>query len=121
MSTTRGYPASSRSSTTHVVLAPVASFVTVITVPKGSVGLAHRPGGAAPYHVAWPLSVSPVAGGAAGATACATTGTAVTGTEGGRTGATVVVVVVVVGAVEVVVVGAGTVVVVVVAALEAEE
>jgi hypothetical protein len=34
------------------VLAPVASFVTVTTVPKGSVGLAQRPGGAAPYQVA---------------------------------------------------------------------
>jgi hypothetical protein len=52
MSTTLGYPACSRSSTVHVVLAPVATFVTVKTVPNGSVGLAHMPGGAAPYHVA---------------------------------------------------------------------
>ena len=57
MSTTRGYPACSRSSTVHVVLAPVATFVTVKTVPNGSVGLAHIPGGAAAYHVAWPRSL----------------------------------------------------------------
>jgi hypothetical protein len=58
MSTTRGYPASSRSSTMQVVLAPVASFVTVRTVPKGRVGLAQRPGGASAYQVAWPCSES---------------------------------------------------------------
>ena len=45
----------------QVVLAPVAMFVTVNTVPNGRVGLAHRPEGAAEYHVAWPCSVSPVA------------------------------------------------------------
>jgi hypothetical protein len=115
MSTTRGYPASSRSSTTHVVLAPVAVSVTVTTVPKGSVGLAQRPGGASAYHVACPLSLSPGAGAGAavGATVCATTGAVVTGAVSGRTGATVVVVVG--GTVVVVVVGAGTAVVVVAA------
>jgi hypothetical protein len=45
----------------QVVLAPVAMFVTVNTVPNGRVGLAHRPEGAAEYHVAWPCSASPVA------------------------------------------------------------
>jgi hypothetical protein len=44
----------------HVVVAPVAMLVTVKTVPKGSVGLAHLPGGAAAYHVAWPRSDAPV-------------------------------------------------------------
>jgi hypothetical protein len=47
--------------------------VTVTTVPKGSVGLAHRPGGASAYHVACPCSVSTAAGGET-ATAWATTG-----------------------------------------------
>jgi hypothetical protein len=81
MSTTLGYPAVSRSSTVHVVVAPVATFVTVRTVPKGRVGLAHIPGGAAPYHVACPLSR--LAGGGGGA---------VTGVTGVTFGATVVVV-----------------------------
>jgi hypothetical protein len=62
ISTTRGYPASSRSSTVHVVLAPVATVVTVSTVPNGSVGLAHIPGGASAYHVACPCSVFVAAG-----------------------------------------------------------
>jgi hypothetical protein len=114
-STTRGYPACSRSSTVHVVLAPVETFVTVTTVPKGSAGLAHLPGGAAAYHVAWPRSLSPVVVGRgaltdatlgvtvvlAGGEACATAGVssgvvvdAVEGaTVGGVTGGTVVVVV----------------------------
>ncbi len=56
MSTTRGYPAPSRSSTVHVVDASVASLVTVSTVPNGSDGLAHMPAGAAEYHVASPTS-----------------------------------------------------------------
>jgi hypothetical protein len=103
-----------------VVLAPVAVFVTVTTVPKGSVGLAQRPGGASAYHVAWPLSLSPGAGDAVGATVCATTGAVVTGTKAWGTGATVVVVVGG-GAVVVVVVGAVTVVVVVAPEAEAEE
>jgi hypothetical protein len=83
MSTTLGYPAVSRSSTVHVVLAPVAAFVTVNTVPKGRVGLAHIPGGAAPYQVACPLSLLPLVVG---------TGGAVTGVTGVTLGATVVVV-----------------------------
>ena len=37
--------------------APVALFTTVSTVPNGSVGLAHIPGGAAEYHVASPPSL----------------------------------------------------------------
>jgi hypothetical protein len=45
----------------QVVLAPVAMFVTVNTVPNGRVGLAHRPEGAAEYHVACPCSALPVA------------------------------------------------------------
>jgi hypothetical protein len=55
-STTRGYPAPSRSSTVHVVLAPVVTLVTVKTVPNGRVGLAHIPAGAAAYQVACPSS-----------------------------------------------------------------
>jgi hypothetical protein len=51
----------------HVVLAPLATLVTVKTVPKGSVGLAHLPGGAAAYHVASPCS--PLDGGRVEATA----------------------------------------------------
>jgi hypothetical protein len=66
ISTTLGNPACSRSSTVHVVLAPVAEFVTVRTVPNGRVGLAHIPAGASAYHVAWPCSPS-VAGAGAGA------------------------------------------------------
>ena len=56
MSTTRGYPAPSRSSTLHVVDVPVALLTTVISVPKGSVGLAHIPDGASAYQVASPTS-----------------------------------------------------------------
>ena len=115
MSTTRGYPACSRSSTTHVVCAPVDAFVTVTTVPKGNVGLAHLPGGAAAYHVAWPRSLFPVvvgrgaltdatfgvavdvAAGEACATAGVSSGVVVDVVEGasagGATGGTVVVVV----------------------------
>jgi hypothetical protein len=69
----------------HVVLAPVTTFVTVNTVPNGSDGLAHFPGGAALYHVACPRSPAPVAmGGAArgatlGAAVVVVTGTASTG------------------------------------------
>ena len=55
-STTRGYPAPSRSSTVQLVEAPVALFTTVSTVPKASVGLAHLPDAAAEYHVASPTS-----------------------------------------------------------------
>ena len=55
-STTRGYPAPSRSSTVQLVEAPVALFTTVSTVPKASVGLAHIPDAAAEYHVASPTS-----------------------------------------------------------------
>ena len=86
MSTTLGYPACSRSSTVHVVLAPVAIFVTVKTVPNGSVGLAHLPAGAALYHVAWPRSLSPVAaGGAATGATLGATVVVVTGTASSRT------------------------------------
>ena len=55
-STTRGYPAPSRSSTVQLVDVPVALFTTVSTVPKASVGLAHVPDAAAEYHVASPTS-----------------------------------------------------------------
>jgi hypothetical protein len=114
MSTTRGYPAPSRSSTVQVVDAPVALLVTVSAVPNGSVGLAHMPGAAPEYHVASPTSE------AAGAGGDATTGSAVVVVGGGSGGGAVVVVVVggtvvvVVGGT--VVVGGGVVVVVVVAA-----
>jgi hypothetical protein len=57
-STTRGYGESSRSSTVHVVVAPVASLRTVSTVPNGSVVLAHMPSGASEYQVASPFSLS---------------------------------------------------------------
>jgi hypothetical protein len=93
MSTTLGNPACSRSSTVHVVLAPVAAFVTVRTVPNGSVGLAHIPAGAAAYHVAWPCSPSVGAATgvwAAGVAAGATAARAATSLTGG--GAVVVVV-----------------------------
>ncbi len=107
MSTTLGYPASSRSSTTHVVLAPVTTFVTVNTVPNGSVGLAHFPGGAAEYHVACPRSlVAAATGGAASGATFGATVVVVTGTASslaavccGATNATGAVVAVVVGAV----------------------
>jgi hypothetical protein len=103
ISTTRGYPACSRSSTVHVVLAPVASLVTVKTVPNARVGLAHIPAGAAAYHVAWPRAPSVVgegagAGGALCVVAGVTVGAAVaradTSSAGGGAGAVVVVVVV---------------------------
>lgn len=99
MSTTRGYPACSRSSTVHVVLAPVATFVTVKTVPNARLGLAHIPAGAAAYHVAWPRSPSVVDTGAgalstvAGATVGAAVARADTSSAGGGGGAVVVVVV----------------------------
>jgi hypothetical protein len=44
----------------QTVCAPVATFVTVSTVPNGRVGLAHRPGAAAAYQVASPFSLSAV-------------------------------------------------------------
>jgi hypothetical protein len=75
----------------QVVLAPVTMFVTVTTVPNGRVGLAHRPGGAAEYHVACPCSASPVAV-VAGALCTITGGATVdrTGVDACRTaGATV--------------------------------
>jgi hypothetical protein len=97
MSTTLGNPACSRSSTVHVVLAPVAALVTVRTVPNGSVGLAHIPAGAAAYHVAWPCSPS-VAGAGAPWVAGATVGAAVARAETSSTGGAGAVVVVVVGA-----------------------
>ena len=101
MSTTRGYPACSRSSTVHVVLAPVATFVTVKTVPNARLGLAHIPAGAAAYHVAWPCSPSVLdtGAGALSTVAGATVGAAAvvradTSSAGGGGGAVVVVVVV---------------------------
>jgi hypothetical protein len=94
MSTTRGYPAPSRSSTVHVVLAPVAAFVTVKTVPNGRVGLAHIPAGASAYHVAWPCSPSVVRAGAtvevAGVTVAAAVARAEACSTGGAWGAVVV-------------------------------
>jgi hypothetical protein len=96
MSTTLGNPACSRSSTVHVVVAPVAVLVTVRTVPNGSVGLAHIPAGAAAYHVAWPCS--PSVGAAAGAwVAGVTVGATAARAETSSTGGGAVVVVVVVG------------------------
>jgi hypothetical protein len=82
MSTTRPGLSASRSSTRHVVLAPVTSFVTVSSVPRGSHGLAQPPAGVSVYHVAPPVAD------AAGA---------VVVVGGGGGGAVVVVVVVVVG------------------------
>jgi hypothetical protein len=99
ISTTLGNPACSRSSTVHVVLAPVAAFVTVRTVPNGRVGLAHIPAGASAYHVAWPRSPSVVgadAAVAAGAGAGATMGAAAARAETSSTGGGGAVVVVVV-------------------------
>ena len=77
------------------MLAPVAAFVTLRTVPNGSVGLAHIPAGAAAYHVAWPCSPLVGAAGAwvAGATVGATAARAETSSTGGS-GEVVVVVVV---------------------------
>jgi hypothetical protein len=75
-------------------------LVTVSTVPKGRVGLAHRPGEAAEYQVAWPRSLSPVAAGEETATVWATVGV-VTGTDACSTtgvGGCVVVAIAVVGA-----------------------
>ncbi len=110
MSTTRGGPAASRSSTVQSVLAPVASFTTRSSVPKGSHGLAQSPGGAAAYQVASPDAdwVSAGAGGAVVVVVVA--GGAVVVVGGGA-----VVVVVVAGGAVVVVVAGGAVVVVVVA------
>jgi hypothetical protein len=91
----------------HEVDAPVASLVTVNTVPNGKVGLAQYPSGASEYHVASPTSEFVDGGGGGGA---------VVVVVGGGGGAVVVVVgaggavVVVVGAV--VVVGGAVVVVV---------
>jgi hypothetical protein len=111
ISTTRGYPACSRSSTVHVVLAPVATLVTVSTVPNGRVGLAHIPAGAAAYHVAWPRSESDETTGASGVVAGGTVATAVARAgacwRGGEAAAVVVVVVAAGGGVTVVVVVVG--------------
>ncbi len=87
----------------HVVDAPVALFVTVSTVPKGSVGLAQYPAGASEYHVASPTSELLGAGRVV---------VVVVGGGGGGGGGAVVVVVAG-GAVVVVVAGALVVVVVV--------
>jgi hypothetical protein len=76
----------------QVVLAPVASLVTVTTVPNGSVGLAQRPGGAAAYQVACPCSelvegaVAVTTTGAGGAVVVVVTG----GDAGAGGGATVI-------------------------------
>jgi hypothetical protein len=90
----------------------VAALTTVSTVPKGNVGLAHMPDGAAEYHVASPDSWFVGGGGAAVVV--------VVGGGGGAGGAVVVVVggtvvgvVDSVGAAAVVVVAGGAVVVVV--------
>jgi hypothetical protein len=102
MSTTRGYPAPSRSSTVHCVEAPVPLLVTVSTVPKGSVGLAHIPGAASEYHVASPASwlvatgaggavVVVVGGGGGGADTTGATVVVVVGTGAGAGGAVVAV------------------------------
>ena len=104
MSTTRGYPAPSRSSTLHVVDAPVALLTTVISVPKGSVGLAHIPDGASAYQVASPTSEFVGAGGAVVVVVVGGGGGAVVVVVGGGGGGDVVVVV---GAGAVVVVVAG--------------
>jgi hypothetical protein len=93
MSTTRGYPASSRSSTVHCVEAPVALFVTVRTVPKANVGLAHVPAGASEYHVASPTSWLVGAGGGRAVVVVGGGGGAVVVVVGGGGGGTVVVVV----------------------------
>jgi hypothetical protein len=100
MSTTRGYAAPSRSSTVHCVDAPVPLSVTVRTVPKGSVGLAHMPGAASEYHVASPTSwlaaastggaVVVVVGGGGADTTCATV-VVVVGTGAGAAGTVVIV------------------------------
>jgi hypothetical protein len=114
MSTTRGYPAPSRSSTVHVVLAPSATLVTVKTVPNGRVGLAHIPAGAAAYQVAWPCSPSVATTGATDDVAGVTAATGVARAETwstGVAGGTVVVVVVGAG-------GGGTVVGVVVVVVD---
>jgi hypothetical protein len=98
MSTTLGNPACSRSSTVHVVLAPVAAFVTVRTVPNGRVGLAHIPAGASAYHVACPRAPSVVGADAtAPSVAGPTVGAAAARAETSSTGGAGAVVVVVVG------------------------
>ena len=101
MSTTRPALSPSRSSTVHVVRAPVPSLVTVSTVPKDSAGLAQNPGGACAYQVANPVSELPEVGAGAGA------GGAVVVVVGGGGGAVVVVVVGGGGGRVVVVVGGG--------------
>ncbi len=108
MSTTLGYPATSRSSTVQTVDAPVASLTTVSTVPNGSVGLAHIPDGASAYHVASPSSLFVGAGGAVVVVVVGGGGGAVVVVVGGGGGA----VVVVVGGAVVVVAGGAVVVVV---------
>jgi hypothetical protein len=102
MSTTRPGLSASRSSTRHVVVAPVALFVTCNVVPKGSVGLAQVPDGASAYHVAPPVSESDPCAAVCTAWFCATTALA----------GVVVVVVVGAGALVVVVTGGAVVVVV---------
>jgi hypothetical protein len=98
----------------HTVDAPVALLITVSTVPKGKLGLAHIPDGASEYQVASPASEFVVAGGAGGAVVVVVGGgggAVVVVVVGGGGGA--VVVVVVGGGAVVVVVGGGAVVVVV--------
>jgi hypothetical protein len=106
----------SRSSTTQLVEAPVATLVTRSTVPNDSDGLAHPPGMAEPYQVARPVADSDETGAGGGGGGGGGGGVVVVVVGGG--GAAVVVVVVGVGAEVVVVVamggGTGAVVVVVV-------
>jgi hypothetical protein len=83
----------SRSSTTQVVEAPLATLVTCSTVPNESDGLAQPPGMAEPYQVASPVDDADVTGAGGGG--------------GGGAGAVVVVVVGGGGGAVVVVVGAG--------------
>jgi hypothetical protein len=65
-------------------------LVTVKTVPKGRVGLAHLPGGAAAYHVAWPRSDAPVVvGRGAGVTGVTAAAGVTLGATVGVTGADV--------------------------------
>jgi hypothetical protein len=98
----------------HCVAAPVASLVTVSTVPKGRVGLAHVPSAASGYQVASPASRFVGAGGAGGAAGAVVVVVGVGGGSGGAAETACAAWVVVVGGVVVVVVdGAGGVVVVV--------
>ena len=85
-STTWGGPAASRSSTTQVMVAPVAMSVMVSVVPNGSHGLAHLPGGASAYQVAMPLALSlggTVVGGGVGRVVVVVAGGAVVVVGGG--------------------------------------